>query len=237
MSKRVLITRPSPDAETFAAKCESAGLEPLLAPLISVRFRPESLTIDNFGAIAFTSANGVRAFAHTSPDRSLPVYCVGQATADAASRAGFATVHIAAGDVDSLAETIANVAAPSTKPVLHVAGTRRAGDLLALLEKAGIAAKRQVLYETQEAISLPAIAAQAFQEPQRLYVPLFSPRTARLLVALIKQAGLQEHTHTADAICLSKAVAEAASGLSWASVSIVSERNANAVLDKIISHS
>ncbi|MEM9851807.1 MAG: uroporphyrinogen-III synthase, partial [Pseudomonadota bacterium] len=66
--------------------------------------------------VAFTSANGVRAYAAASADRP-PALCVGAATADAATSMGFAA-RSADGDVAALAR-LAEKVCPRGARVLH----------------------------------------------------------------------------------------------------------------------
>ncbi len=223
---RVLITRPQPDADAFAQGCRDAGLDPIVAPLMSVRFHEDWEAPGNAGSLAFTSANGVRAFARASRVRSLTVYCVGEATAEAALAAGFANVHVAGGDVDSLAALIAGESGAVTEPIVHIAGTRRAGDLIAALGKRGITADRMVAYETEEAAALPEAARTALGSGRALAVALFSPRTARLFLDLVATANLTEALTRCRAICLSDAVANVAAEADWRVIDIASERNA-----------
>ena len=236
MIKPVLITRPAPDGEQLAEECRLLGFKPIIVPLMSVRFRADLLTKRNHSALAFTSANGVRAYAQASTDRAKPTFCVGSATATIAQQKGFTQVHVANGDVESLAQLIIDTAPNLSEPILHVAGTHRAGDLLALLERAQIRADRQVLYETVEETTLPDQASDALSRLEHLLVPLFSPRTATLLVTLIAQAGLQEAAAHAHAICLSEAVAQAARRLDWAHICVTSDKTTAAMLDKLTQH-
>ena len=59
---RVLITRAEPDASEFAAACRSRGLEPVLSPVMRIEIEKIEPDLSDVGALAFTSANGVRAF-------------------------------------------------------------------------------------------------------------------------------------------------------------------------------
>ena len=181
------------------------------------------------GALAFTSANGVRAFAANSPARDLPVFAVGDVTALAAKAAGFTKIHAAGGDVESLAGHIGAKNALVGKGLLHIAGEHRAGDLVALLREQGIAARRQTFYRAVPASALSEAALTAMRnETADLWVSLFSPRTARLFVALAEQAGLRNAYGHVHAACLSAAVAEAA-GPGWASRHIAPELSAESL--------
>jgi uroporphyrinogen-III synthase len=93
---RVWITRAEPGASATARRVEAAGLVPLVTPLLETAdladASPALDALPPSAVLAFTSANGVRAFARLTPRRVLKVWCVGAATAGAARQAGFVDV-------------------------------------------------------------------------------------------------------------------------------------------------
>ena len=99
--KRVLVTRSEPGASETAQRLAGLGFEPIVEPVFEIE-PIEGVTLPAFDALAFTSANGVRVFAHLNPRRDAPVFCVGARTADEARAAGFANVTSADGDVSAL---------------------------------------------------------------------------------------------------------------------------------------
>ena len=147
--QRIWITRAQPGAEVTAERVRALGHEAIVAPLLAVRVLPD-VTVDLAGvsALAFTSANGVRAFADASGERSLKVFAVGAATAQAARQSGFKSVLSADGDVEALAEGIAARRGELRGAVLHPGAAEPAGDLAGALEKHGVEARRLILYET-----------------------------------------------------------------------------------------
>ena len=59
---RVLVTRPAEDAEETAAELVARGHEPVIAPLVDIRFvEGPPLELDSVQAVLATSRNGVRA--------------------------------------------------------------------------------------------------------------------------------------------------------------------------------
>lgn len=102
-------------------------MEPLLA---IERIAQPAPDLTGVAALAFTSRNGVDAFATLSEERALPVFAVGDATAGAARAAGFAPVRSAAGALADLARLLAE-AGPG--PVLAPGALEPSGDLPALL--------------------------------------------------------------------------------------------------------
>lgn len=228
---KVLITRPQPDAGAFAAECAQAGMETVLAPLMDIAIRRAPVDLGGAGAVAFTSANGARAFAANCAERALPAFAVGEASAAAARQAGFQTVYAAGGDVDALAALIAGRREALGGAVLHAAGARRAGDLIAALAAVGVSGRRLVLYEAVEADKLPdaAVAAIAGAAPAD-WAALFSPASAALLARLVRAAGLDDRLKAMRAACLSEAVAAAARALDWRAVKIAPARRADAMI-------
>ncbi|HYD29857.1 MAG TPA: uroporphyrinogen-III synthase [Azospirillaceae bacterium] len=209
--KKVLLTRPQDDSESLAATLAARGWEALIEPMLDIVWLdgpiPDSAASQ---ALLFTSANGVRAFARRSAARDMPVLTVGRASADAARACGFIDVTSADGDADALARLVCERCDPARGPLLHVAGTVTAGDLSGLLTARGFTVERAVLYEARTAASLSAGAMAALTNDQIAAVLFFSPRTARTFVRLLADAGLAGRTQATVALCLSKAVANAA---------------------------
>jgi uroporphyrinogen-III synthase len=163
--------------------------------------------------LAFTSANGVRAFQpFVALARHLPAYGVGLQTAAALSAAGFSNVHIAGGDVTSLARTITDDCPEG--PVLHISGRDQAGDLAATLKAAGCEARRAVLYEARAATELPPAALTALRDSAVDGVILYSKRSAEIFYRLASTAGAGGAANLdaslPQAFCLSAGVAEIA---------------------------
>lgn len=201
-ARKVWITRTQPGAAATAARVANLGLEPLVAPLLEVRFLAPEVDLSGVCALAFTSVNGVQAFAGLSGERGLPAWAVGEATAEAARAAGFAQVRAAAGDVAALTEAIA--ADSPAGLVLHLSAHEPARDLAADLTARGTPARRLVVYET--------VATPLARDPEAVaeadLVLLHSPRAAGLLTALVAR----RPRPALSAVCLSPAVAAALGG-------------------------
>src|SRR5205814_936155 len=81
---RIWITRAQPAADVTADRVRALGHEALVAPLLAVRTLPEAdVSLSGIAALAFTSADGVRAFADRSGERTRRVCAVGAAPAPA----------------------------------------------------------------------------------------------------------------------------------------------------------
>ncbi|WP_293907698.1 uroporphyrinogen-III synthase [Phenylobacterium sp.] len=183
--QRIWITRAQPGADATAERVRALGHEAVVAPLLAVQVLPDvPVDLRGVAALAFTSANGVRAFADATGDRGLKVFAVGSATALAARAVGFKTVLSADGDVDALAEGIAVRRGEMRGVVLHPGAAEPAGDLAGALEKHGVEARHLILYETAP-VDIEAEAAEALARSDA--VLLHSPRAAQVLALLLKQ--------------------------------------------------
>lgn len=180
---KIWITRAQPGAEATAARVRALGHSPFVAPLLAVRM-VEDPQIDLTGvrALAFTSANGLRAFADACPDRSLQVFAVGAATAQAAREAGFRRVLSADGDVSALADGIAARRSEIGGAVLHPGAAELAGDLAGALERAGVEVRALTLYETAPVELEPAQLAALAEVDVAL---VHSAKGARALAAVL----------------------------------------------------
>jgi uroporphyrinogen-III synthase len=155
---RVWITRAQPGAAATAERVRALGHAPIVLPLLVVEPLAAQIDLSGVGALAFTSVNGVRAFAAQAPDRGLPAFAVGAATARAAREAGFAEVTDFDGDVSALAEGLAARAGAIAGAVLHPGAAEPAGDLAGALVGRGVVVRRLALYRTR-ALAPPDLAA------------------------------------------------------------------------------
>jgi uroporphyrinogen-III synthase len=227
-ARRIWVTRASPGAQATAARLEAMDLTPLVDPLLEVRDLSPLVDLAGVAALAFTSVNGVAAFARLSADRDRPVFAVGDRTARAAREAGFAEVASADGDVDALAALILGGAVRLDGAVLHPSALEPAGDLVSPLAAAGLNARHLAVYETVDRDPSPSTLTGLDDLEAVL---LHSPRAARVLSRCLAK----RPTPGLRALCLSAAVARPLEALVQAgaleSVTSAPHPNETALLD------
>ena len=232
---RVLITRPGEDGKALAEILGTSGVETVIEPLLAIKhIHGTALNVDSIQAMLLTSANGVRALARRTDRRDIPVYAVGDSTATTARKAGFAQVHSASGNVETLVELVIEILNPEDGPLLHIAGSEVAGNLIGLIERAGFQCTREVLYEAIAERSLKSLTITALKNNQIDAVALYSPRSAENFVELIRKARLVRSCRKIIAICLSQAVADKVSEIQWLEVLTAAEPNQDALLRLIV---
>ena len=216
MSGAVLILRPEPGASATAAKARALGLYPFVFPLFEIRpleWRVPDL--ERFDAVLLTSANAARhAGDGLRPFMRLPCYAVGEATARAATVAGFTDVRTGTADMDSVN---AMMIEDCVGLVLHPCGRDHRD-----LPRPGPTIVQAVVYAADAVDALPAAADAAMAGGALVLV--HSPRAASVLAGLARDRG---NVHVA---AISAAAAEAA-GEGWRSVSIAAAPRDEALLE------
>jgi uroporphyrinogen-III synthase len=218
---RVVVTRPLADSERTAAALRARGHEVLMAPLLHVE--PVATNFSgSWGGIIITSANAPGAIAgHAAHDKltKLPVYAVGQRSADAARQVGFSNVISAGGDVRELVRLIAARRADAAAPLLYLAGEDRAADLIAELVAHGIAAEMAIVYRAAAA-PFPSALTAALKACEVDAVLHFSKRSAENYVAGARQAGILAQALAVRHLCLAQPIAEPLSGAGAGSIAV-----------------
>jgi len=170
----LLMTRPRPASEAFAAglRVAGGGFDLVISPLIRVVPLGHLPDMERFSGLVFTSAQGVARYVALNGPRRMG-YAVGGATAQAARAAGL-HVTSADGDADALVALIR--AHPPTGPLLHVRGQHSRGQVVDKLRQAGIATQDVVVYD--QVLEPLSDAAKDALRNRRVVCPVFSPRSA-----------------------------------------------------------
>jgi uroporphyrinogen-III synthase len=193
---RLLVTRPVEEAARTAGRLVSLGHEPLIAPVMEVAPTGAALPDGPFDLVIATSA---RALQNVGP-MAAPMACVGEKTAAAARKAGFAVVAVAP-DADRLADLLE---ASTPKTALYLAGRERRPDLETFFHAAGWPVEIVEVYASRPVATWPGDIAAALAAGVVDGILHYSPRSAELALALMGEArGRLAH------FCLSPAVAQA----------------------------
>ena len=210
---RLLVTRPEPDGSRQAEKLRAMGHEPVLAPLLTIEILPGvALDLKGAQALIVTSRNVLRAIA-ARPElietRNLPLYAVGDATADVAAELGFRQIVVGAGTGEQLADLIARELDPAKRVLVHLAGGMLAFDMKSVLEAKGFTIRQPVLYQAVPAEALSPEALALLRDGRLDGAILMSPRTAAIFAGLVAAEGAVTQASQLRCYCLSQAVADA----------------------------
>jgi uroporphyrinogen-III synthase len=208
---RLLLTRPERDAQRTAAALRARGHTVVIAPLMRIEAVSDArIGAGPWAAILITSANAAHAIAAHERLQELsevPVFAVGERSAQAMRAAGFADVTSADGSVRELARLVAERMTPGAS-LLYLAGKERSGDLAGdLRAQKNFAVHTAVVYRAVAATILPAAAADALASGVE-GVLHFSRRSAEAYVNAARGAGMLASALRPAHFCLSAQIAE-----------------------------
>lgn len=207
----VLLTRPAPQSQRFAQELRAVLGEVALviAPLMQTESLQPALPDRPFRAVILTSETGAQAAGRLlAAGQALPrrAFCVGNRTARAAQAAGFQTLS-AEGDAKALIDLVR--AHQTRGPLVHLRGEDSAGQLAETLTIGGLETVSAIVY-AQRPCPLSTEAHDLLTRTAPVVVPVFSPRSARLLA----QALPQGRSAPLWIVAISPAAAAAAGALS-----------------------
>jgi uroporphyrinogen-III synthase len=208
--RQVLVLRPEPGAGETVRRAGEMGLAAFAVPLFEIApLAWQSPDPASFDALLITSANAVRhAGEGLAALRGLPVYAVGDATAEAARDAGFDIKATGDAGVDRLLGSV-----EADLKLLHLCGEDRS-----VPAQARQAVTPLAVYRASETRS-PELGRAA-----GAVALLHSPRAARRFAELVQDKG------KTALVAISAAVADAA-GAGWDTVAIANTPRDEAVLE------
>ncbi|WP_319545834.1 uroporphyrinogen-III synthase [Ruegeria conchae] len=172
------MTRPRAASDRFVAQLPDhirSQVAVIHSPLLRIEPLEVAVEFGDSAGLIFSSANGVNAAALLNVDRSLPAYCVGPATTQAAQNAGW-DAQMRGATAEGLVANLLKLRPRS--PLLHLRGEHSRGNLAERLTESGLTTREQPIYR-QQLLPLSDEASQAAEDNQPIIAPLFSPRTAR----------------------------------------------------------
>jgi uroporphyrinogen-III synthase len=238
----ILVTRPQPDNEATGASLRKRGFDVLLAPML--RFEPVGWPDEasaDYAAIIVTSANALRAVESQLAGRrllDLPLFAVGERTAAAARRAGFATVISADGDASDLRELVLAKVKDKAKDkklgtaraVLYLAGADLSRDLVGELGEHGLDVVIRTTYRMVASSVLPPETCDAIAANKVEAVLHYSVRSARAFLDAVRSAGVEISALAVQQCCISATVASILREAGATHVTVASSPDENALL-------
>jgi uroporphyrinogen-III synthase len=206
----ILVTRPKDDAGPFATALKARGMEVLLEPLMTIHpeegAKPRILSLmkEKPRALLITSANGIRAFAASSAQRDVPVFAVGEASAEEARRLGFGTVTASEGNAARLAALVQANVKPAEGVLVHIAGSVTRGELKEQLTQAGYAVERVTAYHAEPVSHISGELKSALVNCELSFATFFSPRTLSIFERLMEIGGLSYLLRHVELVALSE---------------------------------
>lgn len=216
MTRPYLILRPQPGNDASAQRATALGLEVVQLPLFEVVPVSEApLPEGPFDALLVTSANGARYGSEAlARFADLPVYVVGEASAQAVRDTGHARIIVGGGDA---ATTVPMIEQAGHARILHICGEEtRSFDPLSL------SITRHICYRSEARDMRPFTKMLVTMPPS--VIAVHSPAAGRRLNALLPPSCRNHFI-----LAISEATAQAV-GSGWRRVTVAPEPNDSALL-------
>jgi uroporphyrinogen-III synthase len=233
----VLVTRPQSEADAFSAQLEALGHKVTIEPLLQLEFLPiAGDALAGASGLIATSRNGLRALAGSpaiDAARVLPFFAVGPGTAQLARDLGFVNVVAGPGTGADLVPVIAEAAAASAGPFVHVRGEEVAFDLKRAVAARGIEVREVIAYRARPTEALSQRTRDLLAAGEIDAVILMSPRTGLIFTRLVATEDLTDDARKLVLLCLSPAVAATIEPLAAARVEVAESPNAASMLGSV----
>jgi uroporphyrinogen-III synthase len=219
LKKKILLARPRASSERWAALLARHGFDCVIEPLLTITPTRAPRPAGLYQAVMITSFNALDALSDLKETvidlLALPCFCVGSTTGEAARNFGFTDIRAGNSDGAGLAQEIVAAITDKTRPILHIAGDIIDGKAQDILARNHIALTIWPVYQATAAEDFTPATRALFANGQIRAIPVFSPRSARVLVSIIEKEKLTQACHRMAAIALSPAVADMLQTLPW----------------------
>lgn len=211
---RILLIRASEDALPMKRVLKAKGLEVSHYPLFKPQFFPIP-PLKNPQSLIITSKNAIRALKESDTLKKIPLYTVGDKTAELAKEFGFSDVVSASGTSDHLIHMIL-AREPRNQGILwHLSGEDVKGNIIESLKCAGFDAKRHIIYRIEDATDIPSSLCTELESQAITHAIFCSPRTTSVFINLLKKQKLEKNACHIISLCLSEDIKRKALGLKW----------------------
>lgn len=229
----VIITRPEPGLSETASAVAQSGWVPVLAPALRIERCAVGRLPRHPAALLLTSGQAVGAAAE-AVSLSVPVFAVGNRTAQKAQAAGFTTVWSACGNAQALALLVAGRCKSGQGPLLLFSGAGQGMDLANTLRAHGFKVVRRVAYRAEAVADFPATLRQALHARQIAAILFFSAQSAQNWLAGVPRGTLRAQVRSLRAVVISDAVAQAVREAGWLGpVDVATTPDAPAMLEAL----
>ncbi|MGE0281681.1 MAG: uroporphyrinogen-III synthase [Rhizobiaceae bacterium] len=210
MIRRVLVTRPEPEASKTAEQLKMLGFEPLVLPLTTTGATPDQTVATGVDAVVVTSSNALR---YASPELlaalvAKPCFAVGDKTAEQARAAGFGSTVSAKGDADALAQLVLRQTAAEAR-IAYLCGVVRRPEFESTVVGSGRTIIPVETYDTRRVDYSDAMLKKAFRHAGVDAALIYSAESASALSRLSEKPIVADRLSGALFCCLSARVAAA----------------------------
>ena len=227
----ILLTRPINESIKTKIILTKLGYKVTIDPLLKIIFSKNNKNYKNIYCYIITSKNGLLALSKITKNRSIPIYCIGLATAKFAKQKKFKKVFFADGTGKNLYKIVCKMA--KKKKILHVSGKDITLDIAKKLKNSGYDAKRIIAYKTLQAQNFRNKTILNLSKKKIDLVLFFSKKTAKTYIKLSRKANINNKLKEVHSLCLSKNIANVFPRNYWKKMYTSAHPNLLSLIDTI----
>ena len=218
----ILITRPLIDSEDLMGKLFSLGHKIIHIPTLKILpTKTESVDINQYDALIFTSANAIRNLKVVSEEKSKLCFCVGSITEKIARQSGYLNTISAGGTVNALKNLIINSNEINEKSkIAYFCGDNVAYDLDLELKKEGLKINKIINYKSEKITDLNDQNKDIIvsHPPDMIFV--YSLRSGESFIEIIRNHSLYQLMTESKVMCISGKVANLFKSQGWKKIEV-----------------
>ena len=218
----ILITRPLMDSEDLMGKFFSLGHKIIHIPTLKISaIKIESVNINQYDALIFTSANAIRNLDVSSEGKKKLCFCVGSITEKIARQLGYNNTLSAGGTVNALKNLIINSKEINDKSkIAYFCGDNITYDLDLELKREGFIIDKFINYKSEKITDLNDKNKEIINNHSPDIIFVYSLRSAESFVEIVRNYSLYPLMTGSKVMCISGKVANVFKSLGWKKVEI-----------------
>ena len=218
----ILITRPLIDSEDLMGKLFSLRHKIIHIPTLKISvIKIESVNINHYDALIFTSANAIRNLDVSSEGKKKLCFCVGSITEKIARQLGYHNTLSAGGTVNALKNLIINSKEINDKSkIAYFCGDNIIYDLDLELKREGYIIDKFINYKSEKITDLNDKNKEIITTHSPDIIFIYSLRSAESFIEIVRNHSLYPLMTGSKVMCISEKVASVFKSLGWKKVEI-----------------
>ena len=210
------------DSEDLMGKFFSLGHKIIHIPTLKISaIKIESVNINQYDALIFTSANAIRNLDVSSEGKKKLCFCVGSITEKIARQLGYNNTLSAGGTVNALKNLIINSKEINDKSkIAYFCGDNITYDLDLELKREGFIIDKFINYKSEKITDLNDKNKEIINNHSPDIIFVYSLRSAESFVEIVRNYSLYPLMTGSKVMCISGKVANVFKSLGWKKVEI-----------------
>ena len=218
----ILITRPLIDSEDLMGKLFSLGHKIIHIPTLKISpAKTESVDLNEYDAIIFTSANAIRNLTVINEEKNKLCFCVGSITEKIARQSGYLNTLSAGGTVNALKNLIINSNQINEKSrLVYFCGDNVAYDLDLELKREGLKISKIINYKSEKITDLNDQNKKIIISHSPDIIFVYSLRSGESFIEITRNHSLYPLMTGSKVMCISEKVAKVFKSDGWSKVEV-----------------